>query len=146
MPRKTSMKTVASSRSGNSAGARLVRHRRPARPSDQHDDLDDDEDLHVEPEAAEDVGEVSLKTLPVEERLLHVGPARAGEDQGGQAAEDDDGRDRGDHRPAARAAAPGRLAGDPALRRRLGQRASAAWPLRRYSSSAAAPRRRSTGR
>ena len=102
MPRKRSTKTVASSRSGNSAGPRLVRSRAIDEADDQHRDLDDHEELDVEPEAVEDFREGVLEDAPGEERLADLRPAGAGQDPGGEAAEDDDRGDRGDRLPAPR--------------------------------------------
>ena len=83
----------------------LTRTSATTRPSDQDDDLDDDEDPDVEPERLEDVGEGLAELLDVEELLADVGPARAGQDQRREPAEDDDRRDRRDRGAATIAAA-----------------------------------------
>ena len=62
MPRKTSTKTAESSRSGNSAGRARDARERDEQPEDQHGDLDDDEQLDVEPEPARTSGNASAKS------------------------------------------------------------------------------------
>src|SRR5207247_6721613 len=61
---------------------------------------------------------------PAEEGVADVPPAGAGEDEGGERAEHDHARDRGDRLAAASAGALGRVTGGAAVRGRYGHRSS----------------------
>ena len=65
---------------GTAPAPRLVRTRAIDQAEDQHRDLDDHEELDVEPEALEDVREGVLEDAPGEEGLADRRPAGAGQD------------------------------------------------------------------